>query len=178
MSQYKTLTKDDVQTVLLAYLVVHDTTTNLDIKKQLRIEGFYATQKQVSDFTDEIYVEGSIDNLDFDFNGTYRTYYLYDANDSLQDADEDEEYDEDEEDGEEEEDDNEEEDDEKEDDEEEDDEEEDDGAYRNKIASWRVFDKDEPSNFTTIVNVTRNVARYVFAQQHQVKYFNVRAHLC
>jgi hypothetical protein len=47
-------------------------TTNLEIKKALRANGYYATQSEVADIMNSVY---SSSNLEFTYNGTFREYF-------------------------------------------------------------------------------------------------------
>jgi len=73
----KTLTKSDVLSVAEGHINQSGSTTNLDIKRELRGQGFYATQEAVAEFMGEIYAEKG---WDFSFNGKYRTYTESSAN--------------------------------------------------------------------------------------------------
>lgn len=66
--KFKTLTKQDV---IDGINTMPNQFTTLDLKNYLRGQGFYAEQKQVSDFMTGIASELDIDYTD---NGTYRTY--------------------------------------------------------------------------------------------------------
>lgn len=72
MDKKKTLTKLDVKNVALLLLKINGETTNLDIKKELRDNDYYATQEDVANWMIEISEE---DEIDFSFNGTFRMYY-------------------------------------------------------------------------------------------------------
>lgn len=71
----KTLTKDVVKTTVLDLIKKNGETTTLDIKKVLRAEGYWATQKDVSRMVDDIY---AYMNLTFDDSRGYRVYSEFD----------------------------------------------------------------------------------------------------
>lgn len=64
--------KDDVRSAFIDLLEEHGETTSLDVKKELRRNGFWATQEKVTGLMREVADE---EGIDFTFNGTYRTYY-------------------------------------------------------------------------------------------------------
>jgi DNA gyrase/topoisomerase IV subunit B len=64
--------KEDVKQVFFDLLEENEETTSLDVKNKLREMGFWATQERVTGFMREISVE---ENINFDFNGVYRTYF-------------------------------------------------------------------------------------------------------
>ena len=71
------ITKDDVYNKALQ---LGGELTNLEIKNSLREDGFYATQKMVADFMDQLSQDCG---WPFDFNGEFRTYNISgDINDS------------------------------------------------------------------------------------------------
>lgn len=67
----KSLTIDDVKNVALDLISKNGSTTNLDIKNELRNQGFYATQTEISEIMDN---EHAGWGLTFSFNGMFRTY--------------------------------------------------------------------------------------------------------
>jgi hypothetical protein len=75
---YKDLTAQDVWIAFQQLLAENGTTTTLDIKLDLRDDGFHATQHDVAQF---MYWHCQVGDLFWTFNGTFRTYYS-----SLQDA--------------------------------------------------------------------------------------------
>lgn len=73
----KSLTTNDVQLSADKLIAENKTTTNLDIKIDLRSQGFHATQEAVAKFMNELVYDNK---YEFDFNGKYRTYYKQDQN--------------------------------------------------------------------------------------------------
>jgi len=72
----KVISKQDVKNVAELLMKINDSTTTLEIKKELRVNGFWATQSNIADFMYAIYEE---EGWAFKFNGSFRTYYLNDA---------------------------------------------------------------------------------------------------
>lgn len=73
MSNIKPIvSKEDVRKVFNRQLDEYNNTTSLDVKNELREEGYWATQERVTGFMREICEEDS--SIDFDFNGIYREY--------------------------------------------------------------------------------------------------------
>lgn len=70
MKNFKT---SDVQDVCNKLTANGATTTNLDIKKELRKVGFWATQEGLSDF---MALNHAFLGLDWTFNGQYRSYFV------------------------------------------------------------------------------------------------------
>lgn len=68
----KSLTLLDVSTVAVELITKNGSTTTLDVKQELRNQGFYATQEKVSAIMDEL---NSYGTLGFTTNGSWRTYY-------------------------------------------------------------------------------------------------------
>jgi hypothetical protein len=64
--------RSDIEDVFNELLDENDQTTSLEVKEELRSRGFWATQAIVGVALREIADENGID---WDFNGTYRTYY-------------------------------------------------------------------------------------------------------
>lgn len=71
MSNYKFLDKDDVDSVFTDLLETQGQATSLEVKQELRNQGFWATQNEVGVMLRDIAAESGID---WDFNGVYRTY--------------------------------------------------------------------------------------------------------
>jgi len=69
----KTLTKDAVLTVALKLTENGNTTTSLDIKNELRNQGYWAEQREVSKLMNEIYNED--DNWAFIIDVDHRVYF-------------------------------------------------------------------------------------------------------
>lgn len=69
---YTTLQITDVERVATELLAKNGKTTNLEIKNQLRAEGFWAIQSAVAV---SMYVITELNGWHWVFNGTYRTYY-------------------------------------------------------------------------------------------------------
>lgn len=69
----KVLTKDDVFQAALTLAGVATPITTVEVKLKLRADGFRADQRPVSDFMNELSDEHS---WQWDFNGTYRNYYV------------------------------------------------------------------------------------------------------
>jgi len=72
MSRKLEPTKDEVKEKFLALLKNEGQITSLEIKDALRKDGFWATQMTIGPMIHKIADE---DNIHWDFNGTYRTYY-------------------------------------------------------------------------------------------------------
>jgi hypothetical protein len=72
MSQYKTLDKADIEAVFDKLIDENGQTTSLEVKEELRNQGFWATQAVVGV---ELRTIADAKGCDWDFNGTYRTYY-------------------------------------------------------------------------------------------------------
>lgn len=72
MSQYKTLEQDNIEEVFDELLAKNGQATSLEVKEELRNRGFWATQKVVGTSLRTI---ADAKGCDWDFNGTYRTYY-------------------------------------------------------------------------------------------------------
>lgn len=75
----KNLTKDAVKKTAVKLMNDNGETTNLDIKNELRTEGYNAKQKAVSDFMIEL---ASEENWEHTNNGNHRTYTIGDDSDS------------------------------------------------------------------------------------------------
>jgi len=71
MKNVKDLTKADVYDVAMDLIEENGSTTTLDVKKELRKNGFFAKQVEVSNYMNEISDE---ENWNFTFNGVHRTY--------------------------------------------------------------------------------------------------------
>lgn len=67
------ITVDDVRTVALQLMEENGTTSNLEIKEELRRQGFWAEQHEVSTMMDEVQNDPEIE---WAFNGTYREYWI------------------------------------------------------------------------------------------------------
>lgn len=145
--QKKQLTKDEVLRVMKNLIEESGEITNLGIKKQLRNEGFYATQIVVSSCTDQIYMDGELPGLEFTFNGTYRTYFIDDSPDDNTDQD--------------------------------------DitvqtsvkttVSYKDKVADWEAYDKDDPTSREIYSNTTRGKAKSLYSKEYDIPYIDVRA---
>ena len=72
MSQYKTLEKADIEAVFDELIDKNGQTTSLEVKEELRSQGFWATQAVVGV---ELRNIADAKGCDWDFNGTYRIYY-------------------------------------------------------------------------------------------------------
>ena len=70
MNTLKTTTRDDVKRVALELIDKNGNTSTLDVKLQLRKEGYYATQNLISGFMTDIINEVGLDASN---NGRYRT---------------------------------------------------------------------------------------------------------
>jgi len=69
---YKTLDREDVREAFLRLLDQKGTITSLDVKQDLRDQGFWAAQ---ADVANHLYWICDEEQKPFTFNGTYRTYY-------------------------------------------------------------------------------------------------------
>lgn len=168
--KYKTLTIDDVKTVLVKLLDENETTTNLDIKNALREDGFFATQEAVSQFTNELYANDDPEGLDYSANGQYRTYFIGDSSDDedlfATDDDEDDWLN-------------------VSDDEDDQsapalitvpqDDEDDQIQQDPEFGNWEVWDKDNELLSNYFYGVTRNQARYSFAKENNIEYTDTRS---
>ena len=65
--------KDVIKRVAEMLMQINETTTTLEVKKLLRLEGFIAYQKNVSDAMQQL---ANHSNWDFTCNGIYRTYFF------------------------------------------------------------------------------------------------------
>jgi len=74
----KDLTKADVYDVAMDLIEENGSTTTLDVKKELRNNGFFAKQVEVSNFMSEVADE---ENWSFTFNGVHRVYKFDDDSD-------------------------------------------------------------------------------------------------
>jgi hypothetical protein len=72
MSAFKQLTKDITKKFFYSVIKKSNTATTLDIKNELRNNGYYALQKDVSEYMQEI---ASEEDIDYTTNGVYNTYY-------------------------------------------------------------------------------------------------------
>lgn len=71
MPNYQLLTKRDIEDAF-EYLLKRDSqTTSLDVKKELRSRGFWATQNEVGIALRDI---ADANGIDWDYNGVFRTY--------------------------------------------------------------------------------------------------------
>jgi hypothetical protein len=70
--QYQNLDRADVESVMNDLLNKNGQTTSLEVKEELRNRGFWATQAVVGTTLQEIAEDNDVP---FDFNGVYRTYY-------------------------------------------------------------------------------------------------------
>lgn len=68
----KTVTLGDVQKVAQDLITANGNTTTLEVKRELRNQGFFAIQNEVSSAMDYLNQSGI---LDFTNNGMWRTYY-------------------------------------------------------------------------------------------------------
>ncbi len=76
----KTLTtKDNVLATAKALIGANGSTTTLDVKNKLRMDGHFVKQAEVSTFMRELNDDGELEYTD---NGQYRTYTLPQADDS------------------------------------------------------------------------------------------------
>ena len=75
MSQYKNLEQADIEAAFEDLLVKNDQVTSLEVKQQLRNKGFWATQSVVGASLRDI---ANAKGCDYDFDGTFRTYYTPD----------------------------------------------------------------------------------------------------
>lgn len=71
MSQYKTLEKADIEIAFNDLLVKNGQTTSLEVREELRKQGFWSTQHVVGTSLRDI---ADARGCDWDFNNTYRTY--------------------------------------------------------------------------------------------------------
>jgi hypothetical protein len=72
MSQYKNLETADIEAAFDTVLSRDGKVTSLEVKQELRNQGFWATQAVVGIELRDI---ADAKGCDWDFNGTYRTYY-------------------------------------------------------------------------------------------------------
>jgi len=67
----KNLTLDAVKDVTLDLISKNGKTSSLDVKNELRNQGYFATQSTVSDFMNDLYTSREVD---YTVNGRYREY--------------------------------------------------------------------------------------------------------
>lgn len=69
---YKTLTISAVSKTFHNLLLMYGETTSLEVKNYLRKQGYWAVQEDVAPVIRLLAAE---EDIDFDFNGLFRTYY-------------------------------------------------------------------------------------------------------